>query len=75
MRKVEIKKTIYFPKIDTELKLWKIKDDSLIEQNYISIKKESKIKTEFVENEVKAKQKYYLQKNRLQKIEDTLPEE
>jgi len=75
MRKIEIKKTIYFPKIDTELKLWKIKDDLLIEQNYISITKGPKIKTEFVENEVKAKQKYDLQKNKLQKIEDNFQEE
>lgn len=76
MRKVEIKKTIYFPKIDTELKLWKIKDESsLTEQNYISIQKGEKIKTEFVENEVKAKQKYDLQNNKLQKIEDNFQEE
>lgn len=72
MRKIEIKKTIYFPKIDTELKLWKINDvSSLKEQNYISVNKGGKIKTEFIENEIKAKQKYDLQENKLQKIEDT----
>ena len=72
MRKIEIKKTIYFPKIDTELKLWKINDvSSLKEQNYISVNKRGKIKTEFIENEIKAKQKYDLQENKLQKIEDT----
>lgn len=75
MRKVEIKKTIYFPKIDTELKLWKIKDDSLIEQNYISIKRKDKIKTEFMGNLIKASIRYAKMKIILQKIEDTLLEE
>jgi len=75
MRKIEIKKTIYFPKIDTELKLWSINNSLPAEQNYISIKRKDKIKTEFVENEVKARQKYDIQKNKLQKIEDNFQEE